>query len=176
MALPPRDQRNQYLRFGGLEYMKANIIDFEERLGRIYGRGIHRMLVLGFESLSAKMDEGLTSRMLMEHKDAQGHSLFTSHAWRRRMSWREFILALGLHTSEEIETAGFGLYWTEGARQIFNKGDLINIPYLLARFLRMFALGRKHEAMIFEGQFVARMAEHFGLLTKQRLQGLTMIV
>ncbi|GJT17052.1 hypothetical protein Tco_0875758 [Tanacetum coccineum] len=32
---------------------------------------------------------------------------------RRRMSWRQFILALELHTSEEMETAGFGLYWVE---------------------------------------------------------------
>ncbi|GKE21480.1 hypothetical protein Tco_1432992, partial [Tanacetum coccineum] len=31
-------------------------------------------------------------------------------------------------------------------------------------------------AMIFGGQFVARLAEHFGLLTEERLQGLTVIV
>nr|GEW77650.1 hypothetical protein [Tanacetum cinerariifolium] len=33
----------------------------------------------------------------------------------------------------------------------------INIPYLLARYLRMFASGRKHGAMISGGQFVARL-------------------
>ncbi|GJT74948.1 hypothetical protein Tco_1041673 [Tanacetum coccineum] len=32
MALPPRDQRYQYLRFEGLEYTNANIVDFEERM------------------------------------------------------------------------------------------------------------------------------------------------
>ncbi|GKF88121.1 hypothetical protein Tco_0258998 [Tanacetum coccineum] len=37
----------------------------------------------------------------------------------------------------------------------------------------MFSSRRKRGAMIFEGQFVARLAEHFGLFTKQRLQGLT---
>nr|GEV60798.1 hypothetical protein [Tanacetum cinerariifolium] len=52
----------------------------------------------------------------------------------------------------------------------------VNILYLLAMYLRMFASGRKHEAMISGGNFVARLAEHFGLLTEQRLQGLTMIV
>ncbi|GJQ89543.1 hypothetical protein Tco_0000682 [Tanacetum coccineum] len=62
MALLPRDQRHQYLRFEG----------FEERLGRIYSRGIHQMLVLDFKSLPAMMSEGLTSRMLMEHRDDQG--------------------------------------------------------------------------------------------------------
>ncbi|GKE09749.1 hypothetical protein Tco_1413300 [Tanacetum coccineum] len=32
------------------------------------------------------------------------------------MSWRKFILALGLHTAEEMETVGFGLYWAESGR------------------------------------------------------------
>ncbi|GJX97864.1 hypothetical protein Tco_0353662 [Tanacetum coccineum] len=35
---------------------------------------------------------------------------------------------------------------------------------------------KKHGAMISGGQFVACLAEYFGLLTKERLQGLTMIV
>ncbi|GJT07039.1 hypothetical protein Tco_0841501 [Tanacetum coccineum] len=92
--------------------------------------------------------EGLSTRILMEHRDAQGQSVFTSRAWRRLFdikgplvhelileffstfrfgeavldldtaralqfqlggarrypSWRQFILALGLHTTEEMET------------------------------------------------------------------------
>ncbi|GJV41618.1 hypothetical protein Tco_1420058 [Tanacetum coccineum] len=83
MALPPRDQRHQYLRFEGLKYTDADITDFEDRLGRFYSRGIHRMLVLDFESLPAVMSERLTSKMLMEHRDDQGQSVFTSRAWRR---------------------------------------------------------------------------------------------
>nr|GEU66501.1 hypothetical protein [Tanacetum cinerariifolium] len=154
------------------------------------------------------------------------------------MSRRQFSLALGLHTAMEMESAGFGLYWVESARQISDKGDLsaywrgvsfkvdflgappsythdpmmrlchrliscsitkrsqapekqtvidlfylrgidvgsANIPYLLARNLRMFSSGRKHEAMISRGQFLAQLAEHFGLLTEQRLWGLAVIV
>ncbi|GJT26781.1 hypothetical protein Tco_0907056 [Tanacetum coccineum] len=42
MALPPRAQRQQYLRFEGLEYTNVDIADFEERLGKIYGRGMPR--------------------------------------------------------------------------------------------------------------------------------------
>ncbi|GJR29899.1 hypothetical protein Tco_1106131 [Tanacetum coccineum] len=49
----------------------------------------------------------------------------------------------------------------------------VNVPYLLARYLRLFAVWRKSEALISGGQFVARLAEHFGLLTEERLQGLT---
>ncbi|GKG19807.1 hypothetical protein Tco_0376906, partial [Tanacetum coccineum] len=69
---------------------------------------------------------------------------------------------------EEMETAGFGLCWAKSARQISNKAaekvtvtDLfylrgvdvgsVNIPYLLARYLKMFTLGRKRGAMISRG-------------------------
>ncbi|GKB00630.1 hypothetical protein Tco_0828623, partial [Tanacetum coccineum] len=51
----------------------------------------------------------------------------------------------------------------------------VNIPYLLARYLRRFAAGRKSGAHISGGQFVARLAEHFGLLTAKILGGLTVI-
>nr|GEU40582.1 hypothetical protein [Tanacetum cinerariifolium] len=40
MALPPRDQRHQYLRFEGLKYLDADIMNFKERLGKIYDRGV----------------------------------------------------------------------------------------------------------------------------------------
>ncbi|GJV66238.1 hypothetical protein Tco_1477066 [Tanacetum coccineum] len=39
MALPPRDQRHQYLRYEGLQYSDVDIADFEERLERIHDRG-----------------------------------------------------------------------------------------------------------------------------------------
>ncbi|GKF91850.1 hypothetical protein Tco_0275551 [Tanacetum coccineum] len=52
----------------------------------------------------------------------------------------------------------------------------INIPYLLARYLRLFTSERKHKAMISRGQFVARLAKHFRLLTEERLRGLMVIV
>nr|GEU97226.1 hypothetical protein [Tanacetum cinerariifolium]GEY21032.1 hypothetical protein [Tanacetum cinerariifolium] len=45
----------------------------------------------------------------------------------------------------------------------------INILYLLAKYLKLFASKRKHGAMISKGQFVARLAEHFSLLTEKRL-------
>nr|GEX56922.1 putative reverse transcriptase domain-containing protein [Tanacetum cinerariifolium] len=40
------------------------------------------------------------------------------------MSWSEFILSMGLHTAEEIESVRFGAYWAESVRQILDKGDL----------------------------------------------------
>nr|GEZ71781.1 hypothetical protein [Tanacetum cinerariifolium] len=180
MSLPPRDQRYLFLRFEGLEYTDADIADFEGRPEKIYDRGVHRL-----------------------------------GGAKRHMSWREFTLSLCLHTTEEIESTGFGAYWDESARRIPDKGNLsaywrgilskgdflvssltytairvpmlrmghrliayniagrsqapekvtsidlfylqgmdvklVNIPYLLARYLRRFALGRKYGAMISEG-------------------------
>ncbi|GKE13169.1 hypothetical protein Tco_1416720 [Tanacetum coccineum] len=51
----------------------------------------------------------------------------------------------------------------------------VNFPYLLARYLRLFVTGRKSGAHISGGKFVARLAEHFGLLTAEILGGLTVI-
>ncbi|GJU85190.1 hypothetical protein Tco_1292736 [Tanacetum coccineum] len=43
---------------------------------------------------------------------------------RRRMTWRLFILALGLHSEEEMAEAGFGADWSGSKRVILDKGDL----------------------------------------------------
>ncbi|GJT45634.1 hypothetical protein Tco_0954349 [Tanacetum coccineum] len=43
---------------------------------------------------------------------------------RRRMTWRQFILALVLHTEQEMAEAGFGAYWDGSERLIPDKGDL----------------------------------------------------
>ncbi|GKD42082.1 hypothetical protein Tco_1266727, partial [Tanacetum coccineum] len=208
----------KYLRFEGLEYTDADITDFKEILSRIYGREVHRVYVFDFGVLTDLMDDGLSNRMLMEHTVTQGQIVFTSRV-RCHMIWREFILRMGLHTTEEIESAGFGAYWAESSRQIPDKGDLsvywvgissvgdflgtapsytsirdpmlrlchklitcsiagrsqapetvivtnlfylrevdvgsVNIPYLLARYLRRYALGRKQGGMIAGGHFVA---------------------
>nr|GEW69592.1 hypothetical protein [Tanacetum cinerariifolium] len=40
------------------------------------------------------------------------------------MTWRQFILALGLYTKEEMAEAGFGAYWQGSERVIPDKGDL----------------------------------------------------
>ncbi|GJR54305.1 hypothetical protein Tco_1404826 [Tanacetum coccineum] len=188
---------------------------------------VNRVHVFNFGGLSDLMAEGLSATMLIEHREIREFreailDLDTPRALqfqlggaRRRMSWRVFILALGLYTAEEMQTVGFGAYWAESARQIPDKGDLrdywigissagdflgiassqanekvtvtdlfylrgmdvdsVNVPYLLARYLRLFAAGRKSGAHISGGQFVARLAEHFGLLTVEILQGLIVI-
>ncbi|GJT46677.1 hypothetical protein Tco_0955392 [Tanacetum coccineum] len=83
MALPPREQRHPFLRYEELQYTEADIEDFETRLTRIYRREVYRVQVFDFGGLPNLMAEGLSARMLMEHRDDQGVSLFTSRAWRR---------------------------------------------------------------------------------------------
>ncbi|GKF15492.1 hypothetical protein Tco_0056954, partial [Tanacetum coccineum] len=59
MALLIRDQKHQYLRYEGLQYTNANIVDFKMRLARIYRRQVHRVQVFYFEGLPDLMAEGL---------------------------------------------------------------------------------------------------------------------
>ncbi|GJX05160.1 hypothetical protein Tco_0191076 [Tanacetum coccineum] len=222
MALPPREQRHIFLRYEELEYTDADIADFKARLARIHRREVHRVSVFNFRGLPDLMAEGLSGRMLMEHRDEAGVSVFTSRAWRRMFeirgllvhelileffstfSWRQFFLALGLHMEEEMQTARFSVYWAESARQFPDKGDLrdywmgissagdflgITPSYTLIRdpILRLChrliacsIAGRsqapeKSRVHISGGQFVARLAEHFGLMTPEILGGLMVI-
>ncbi|GKE92089.1 hypothetical protein Tco_1573184, partial [Tanacetum coccineum] len=137
IALSPRDQRHQYLRFKGLEYTDADITDFEDRFGRIYGRGIHWGHSVFTNHAWRRLFEArgpLVFELIMEFFstfrfseaiadiDVAGTLQFQLDGAKRRMSWRQFILALGLHTVEVMETAGFGLYWAQSARQISDMG------------------------------------------------------
>ncbi|GKG19974.1 hypothetical protein Tco_0379775, partial [Tanacetum coccineum] len=48
--------------------------------------------------------------------DTDGSLQFQLGWVRHRISWRQFILAVGLHTVEEMETVGFSLYLAESGR------------------------------------------------------------
>ncbi|GKC08994.1 hypothetical protein Tco_1000604, partial [Tanacetum coccineum] len=70
--------------------------------------------------LTDGMRQTLEDRLTVVYAGDDGHALFTSHAWRRffelgrarrRMTWRQDILALGLHSEEEMVEPGFKAYW-----------------------------------------------------------------
>ncbi|GJV74539.1 hypothetical protein Tco_1506123 [Tanacetum coccineum] len=146
------------------------------------------------------MAEGLSARMLMEHQDNQGDSLFTSQAWRRLFDIRgPLVLSVGPGAPDRSPTMGdLREYWMG----ISSAGDFlgttpsqapkkvtvtdlfylegmdvgsVNVPYLLARYLRLFVAGRKSGAHIYGGKLVARLADHFGLLIAKIVGGLTVI-
>nr|GEZ26899.1 hypothetical protein [Tanacetum cinerariifolium] len=107
----------------------------------------------------------------------------------------EFILAMRLHTEDEMESLGFVRYWSKSERMIPKKGDLHAhwrsistdgdllgpLPsYTLIRDLvlrlchRMMAhsIVRRSQA---PEKFVAQLAKHFRLLTVDILRGLMVI-
>nr|GEU35705.1 putative ribonuclease H-like domain-containing protein [Tanacetum cinerariifolium] len=154
-------------RYEGLEYTDLNIADFE-------------------------------SRMAMEHRDEAGVVVFTSQAWGRLFGTRgplvwelilEFLSTLRFRERFDFETlpSDDGTQYARRSQapekvtvtNLFYLRGLdvrsVNISYLLARYLRRFTAGRKSRAHISGGQFVARLAEHFGLLTAEILGGLTVI-
>nr|GEV63987.1 hypothetical protein [Tanacetum cinerariifolium] len=95
-------------------------------------------------------------RMRMEHCDGDEVVVFTSHERSRVFESRgplvrELIL-------EFLSTLRFEEVLLD-----------LDAPGTIQRF----AAGRKSRALISGGQFVAQLAEHFGLLTEERLQGLT---
>ncbi|GJW37398.1 hypothetical protein Tco_0060318 [Tanacetum coccineum] len=188
MALPQRKQRHKFLRYKGLEYPDTDIVNFEGRLAKIHRREVHRVPVFDFGGFPDLMAEGLSGRMLMEHRDEAGVSVFTSRAWRRMLDIRgllvyELILdffsmfrfgqaILDLDTLRTLQF--YPLHYTlirdliprlchrliacsiarrSQAPEKVTVTDLfylrgmdvgsVNVPYLLARYLRLFAAGRK---------------------------------
>ncbi|GKC64186.1 hypothetical protein Tco_1096784 [Tanacetum coccineum] len=133
IALPPRDQRNQYLSL--------------EALFDIRGPLVHELILEFFSTF--RFGEAMLDL------DTPGALQFQLGGVRRRMSWREFILALGLHSAEEIiagrsqapeKVTVTNSFYLRG----MDVGS-VNVPYLLARYLRLFAFGRKQGEMIYEG-------------------------
>ncbi|GJS45073.1 gag-pol polyprotein [Tanacetum coccineum] len=49
---------------------------------------------------------------------------FQLRGLRRQMSWRQFILALGLHMAKEMATDGLRAYWADSLREIATNADL----------------------------------------------------
>ncbi|GJU44636.1 hypothetical protein Tco_1201902 [Tanacetum coccineum] len=70
--LPPMNLRHPWLIFEGQNYTNEDIHDFEDRLGKIYDRQMHRAQLLDFNILTEEMGQTMTDRLRMEHIDAQG--------------------------------------------------------------------------------------------------------
>ncbi|GJZ61619.1 hypothetical protein Tco_0617756 [Tanacetum coccineum] len=129
--LPYRDVRHSWLRYQVDGYDKSVVYSYEQRLKTIWGRLFNRVHVLDFVGLTDGMRQTLGDRLSMVYTGDDGEALFTS--WRRlfelggarrRMIWRQFILALGLHSEEDMAKPRFGAYWSGKERVIPNKGDL----------------------------------------------------
>ncbi|GKD29540.1 hypothetical protein Tco_1240318 [Tanacetum coccineum] len=180
--------------YQGLEYSDADVADFQERLERIYSREIHKVQVMDFQGMSELIRDGLFTRMVMERRDDTGVVVFASRAWVRLFDTRgplvrelilEFLSMLRFgEVLLDLDTPGTILFQL-GPPPSYT---LIRDPVLRLchrmmacsiagriRYLRRFATGRKSMAHISGGQFIARLTEHFGLLTTEILRGLRVI-
>nr|GEX71032.1 hypothetical protein [Tanacetum cinerariifolium] len=72
VPLTPRNERHLWLRFGAHEYTDMDVQAFEDRLGRIYDRPVHRIQVLDFDVLTEEIDQAMTTRLRMEHTGSDG--------------------------------------------------------------------------------------------------------
>ncbi|GJU02166.1 hypothetical protein Tco_1112504 [Tanacetum coccineum] len=114
----------------------------------------------GVITLSEEYNEGIRHREPGVHEmsdtemglDVADTLCFQLGGVRRRVTWRHFILALGLHTEQEMTEAWFGAYW-DGSDRAPEKG-------------------RKSGARLSGGHFIRRLAMHFGLVSDEGLRGL----
>nr|GEY94649.1 hypothetical protein [Tanacetum cinerariifolium] len=180
IALPPRDQRHQYLRFEGLEYSEGDIADFKERLGKIYGRGAPHELERVYYGYRSTYDEGDKVRWIWCIMDRECKADPLKGGFKCLLkgdlsAYQRGILSEGHFLSIVSSYTVIRDLMLRLCHRGMDIGS-VNIHYLLARYLRRFESGRKRRAMISGGEFVARLAKHYGLLTEQRLYGLTVIV
>ncbi|GJW93310.1 hypothetical protein Tco_0172982, partial [Tanacetum coccineum] len=207
--LPPRDQRHLWLSYQVKGYTKEIVHDFEQRLEMIFGRQVNQVHILDFEGLTPDMRQDLAERLRMVYTGEDGQEIFMRlvastlcfqlGGARRSMTRRQFILTLGLHTTNEMAEEGFEAYWLGSERVIFDKGDLSgywieissdmdflraapSYTYIRDRLRRLChstclgtLRGRKSDAKLSGGHFIGNLAHHFGLVSDDRLRGFSVV-
>ncbi|GJT47956.1 hypothetical protein Tco_0974113 [Tanacetum coccineum] len=119
--LPPRDQNHLWLRYQVVGYTEEIVHNFKQRLETIFRRHVNRVYIIDFEGLTPDMRQDLAERLRLVYTRDDGQELGRA---RRSMTWRQFILALGLHIAKEMAEDGFGAYLLRSKRVIPDKGDL----------------------------------------------------
>nr|GFA45192.1 hypothetical protein [Tanacetum cinerariifolium]GFA48533.1 hypothetical protein [Tanacetum cinerariifolium] len=92
---------------------------------------------------------------------------------RHRMTWRQFILALGFHTYEEMAETGFGPYWLGSDKVILDKGDLRD--YWIEISSDRDFLGMAPSYVFIQDTVTLCLAAHFRLVSDQGLRGLSVV-
>ncbi|GJY45553.1 hypothetical protein Tco_0434616, partial [Tanacetum coccineum] len=175
MALTPREQRHPFLRYEGLQYTDSDIVDFKSRLTRIYRRE-----TAGFDAYWARSARQIPDKGGLRDYwigiSSAGDYLGTAPSYTAiwdpilRLCHRLFAFSIAGRSQAPEKVIVTDLFYLRR----MDVGS-VNIPYLLARYLRLFTAGRKSGAHISGRQFVARLAEYFGLLTVKILGGLIVI-
>ncbi|GJZ77093.1 hypothetical protein Tco_0641765 [Tanacetum coccineum] len=134
--LPAADQRCPWLRYQIEEYTEGIRHSYEQRLETIWSRPVNRVFVSHAWRRLFWIRAPLVHEFILEFLstcrmsdtemglDVVDKLCFQLGGVRRRITWRQFILALGLHTEQEMVEVGFGAYWDGSDRLIPDKGDL----------------------------------------------------
>ncbi|GJY38638.1 hypothetical protein Tco_0425002 [Tanacetum coccineum] len=131
---------------------------------------VNRVYVLDFEGLTDEMEtDGIVS-----DGDFLGAIPSYTYIWDplRRLCHRLIAFNFSGRGQTPKKVTATNLFYLRS----MDEGTAVNVPYLLAQYLFRYAEGRKQGAMMSGGQFVLRLTEHFGLLTEERLRGLTVVV
>ncbi|GJY86102.1 hypothetical protein Tco_0500128 [Tanacetum coccineum] len=112
--------------------------------------------------------------------DVTGTLCFQLGGARLSMTWRQFILALGLHTTEEMAENGFGEFLRGSPSYTYIKDPVQRMCYMLilyriSRRGQALEKGRKSSARLSGGHFIGRLAHHFGLVSDDGLRGLLVV-
>ncbi|GJZ02511.1 hypothetical protein Tco_0520472 [Tanacetum coccineum] len=110
--LPAADQRHAWLRYQIEEYTD----EIRRRSGSEVEDGI-------FWQGTTCICESCLEAVVWDPRAFSSRVYSGLRGVRRRMTWRQFILALGLHTEQEMAEAGFGAYWPGSDRLNPDKGD-----------------------------------------------------
>ncbi|GKA93913.1 hypothetical protein Tco_0815899, partial [Tanacetum coccineum] len=89
----------------------------------------------------------------------------------RRLSHRLISYTIFSRGQAPEKVTGIDLFYLRSMDQ-----GTANVPYLLALYLFKHTKRRKSIARMFEGYFIGRLAEHFGLVSDEGLMGLSVIV
>ncbi|GJY30638.1 hypothetical protein Tco_0414133 [Tanacetum coccineum] len=203
--LPHRDLRHLWLRYQVDGYDDGIVHSYEQRLEMIWVRPVNRVHVLDV-GLTDGMTQTLGDRLSMVYVGDDRETLmsdteigldvadtlcFLLGGDRRRMTWRQFILALGLHSEEEMAEPGFGAYWDflgpdpsyvhirDPVRRLCHRMIACSIFGLgqgAKKYLFHLAEGRKSGARLSGDHFIVHLAAHFGLVGDQGLRGLSVVV
>ncbi|GKB37405.1 hypothetical protein Tco_0882347, partial [Tanacetum coccineum] len=198
MALPPREQRHRFLRYEGLEYTDSDIADFESRMVMEH-RDEAGVVVFTSQAWRRMFSTRgpLVWELILEFLSTLrfGEVLLDLDAPGRRWSPPVLLDFLGPPPSYTLirdpilrlchRMMAHNIAGRSQAPKKVNVTDLfylrgldvrsVNIPYLLARYLRRFSAGRKNGAHISNGKFMGRLPQHFRLLTSEILGGLTVV-
>ncbi|GKA70157.1 hypothetical protein Tco_0776221 [Tanacetum coccineum] len=110
--------------------LKSEKDDDDNKIDIIQSPGVNRVHLLDFEGLTPDIRQDLAERMRMVYTGDDGYELGGA---RRSITWRHFILALGLHTAEEMAENGFkatGLFERRSLVYLHQRSSSKVVPHI----------------------------------------------